>query len=128
MTHRLCSPLASTLRFIIFIIAAIIIYHFHCYFHLNYYRYFLVFLSLSEWSESQLSTIDNKIVSVAVVYWSNNIVSNGGRIYTRWIADLENSEMKGLIQEMYMDAAWAYIVTWDKMKPNTGETYPTEVC
>ena len=60
-------------------------------------------------------------MSIAAVYWSeNNVLADAG-VYTRWIPDLNDGsigeELKDLIKKVYEDAAWAYIVTWDKMRP-----------
>ena len=87
--------------------------------------------SLLKWSFGELDKVDEKVVSVAAVYWTDNIISEDGGIYTRWIPDLDDgsisSTLRTSIREIYEDAAWAYIVTWDKMRPNIANPYPTEV-
>ena len=69
-------------------------------------------------------------MSIAAIYWSESQVSSDGGIYTRWIPDLDDEsiddELKSSIRLVYEDAAWAYIVTWDKMKP-PGLSYDEEV-
>ena len=79
------------------------------------------YFSLSAWTQTELPFIDRRIISIAAVYWSeNNVLADAG-VYTRWIPDLDDAsvgdELKASIRLVYEDAAWAYIVTWDKMRP-----------
>ena len=86
---------------------------------------------MSFWSWNQLWRVDTSIVSVAAVYWADHAISETGGIYTRWVPDLESSrvreELRTAIRQIYVDAAWAYIVTWDKMKPSGFQSYADEV-
>ena len=95
------------------------------------YKVLVGTFSLLKWSSSKLANVSTAIVSIAAVYWTDNIISENGGIYTRWIPDLDDgsisSTLRTSIKEVYDDAAWAYIVTWDKMRPNIANPYPTEV-
>lgn len=75
--------------------------------------------SLTAWSKSRLQSIDNRIVKVASVYWSNSLIAIGGGVYAKWIENLDMSNEKEKYTAILENASWAYIVTWDSMTPNT---------
>lgn len=91
--------------------------------------YIFSILSLLEFSTT-LKDVDSRIVNLAAVYWSDNLIDDGG-MYTRWIPDLTadgvSAEMRDAISQVYADASWAYIVTWHLMRPNGGTTYANDV-
>lgn len=79
-------------------------------------------------SESKLNTIDPKIVSIAAVYWADSVTSSAGGFYTKYEASVDSNSTLGMACGMVVNGTeWAFISTWDKMMPNTGSPYATEV-
>ena len=67
------------------------------------------------------------VVAVAAVYWADNKIPGDGGVYVQFIENVTGSAVKTEATTAISDAEWAYIVTWDKMVPNTDQAAATEV-
>ena len=78
-------------------------------------------------SAEALNALDAEVVAVAAVYWADNMIPGDGGVYVQFIENVTGSAVETEATTAISDAEWAYIVTWDKMVPNTDQAAATEV-
>lgn len=65
---------------------------------------------------------------MAAPYWADSKISSDGGVYATFITDVNSGSYdSSLYEDILDDAEWAFVVTWEKMTPNTSPVDENQV-